>query len=248
LRWNVGAKVNMQGFISKGTYFGKDGLGGQQEKYEMLLSPEDWGLIQEESAFEFIAKSAKKYKQELGIICTGPLTNIAISWLLHNEIPNIIGGITVVGGSFSAVGVNTAFCTEFNFNADADAAALVLKWFKTITLVPIELAFEAPREEHNFPDFFTNETTLKGRFIKDIFQSIQHLVFDPVAAFAVFMPETVKGIYRLYGEVSREGPRTKGFLSLDWLRSKEHNEPNLQIINDMDWKVVAENILQSLNN
>lgn len=43
----------------------------------------------------------------------------------------MIGGLAVVGGSFSGVGVTgSSYCTEFNFNADADAAALVLKWFK----------------------------------------------------------------------------------------------------------------------
>jgi len=185
---HTGAKVNMQGFVSKSTYFGNDGLGDQQSKYEMLLTPEDWSLIQEETAFEFIVKSAKKYNQELGIICTGPLTNIAIAWLLKNELPSTIGGLTVIGGSFSGVGVNTAFCTEFNFNADADAAALVLKWFKNITLVPVELVFEAPQEQFNFPLFFNNDTTQKGKFIKDIFQSIKHVVYDPVAAFAMLVP------------------------------------------------------------
>lgn len=80
----------------------------------------------------------------------------------------------------------------------------------------------------------------------DIFQSIQHMVFDPVAVFAMMMPESVACVYRLYGEVMREGPRTKGFLSLDWLRTKENNEPNLQIVCDMDWKLVSTTILESL--
>lgn len=74
----------MQGFISKSTYFGSDGLGNQQGKYELMLSPDDWDLIQDDSAFDFISKSAKKYGKELGIICTGPLTNIAIAWMLNN--------------------------------------------------------------------------------------------------------------------------------------------------------------------
>jgi hypothetical protein len=53
----------MQGFNAKGTYFGDDGLGNHQSKYEMMLTPEDWSLIQEESAFDFISKSANKYKK-----------------------------------------------------------------------------------------------------------------------------------------------------------------------------------------
>lgn len=243
---NSGAKVNLQGFISKSVYFGQDGLGNQQAKYEELITPDYWELIQEESAFEFISRSAKRYREQLGIICTGPLTNIAISWMLNNELPSQIGEITAVGGSYTGVGVNTAYCTEFNFNADADAAALVLKWFRNITLVPLELAFETPQTEGGFAQFFTSEATEKARFIKDIFQNIKHLVFDPVAAFAVFMPKTVLGVYRVYGEVNREGSRTKGFLSIDWLRTKEKNEPNLQIINRMDWKVIADVIRESV--
>jgi inosine-uridine nucleoside N-ribohydrolase len=142
----------------------------------------------------------------------------------------LIGGLTVIGGSFSGVGINTAFSTEFNFNADADAAALVIKHFKNITIVPIEMAFETLIDKNELNRFFTNDTSNKGRFIKDLCQNIGHMVFDPLAAFAMMMPESVLKVYRIYGEVMREGPRTKGFLSLAWLKSKEINEPNLQVI------------------
>lgn len=111
-----------------------------------MLGPDDWALVQEESAYDFISKSANKYKSALGMIFTAPLTNLAIAYLTNNEIPNLIGGLAIMGGSYSGVGMNHAFSAEFNFHGDVDAAYLVLKNFKNVTLIPIELAFEAPNE------------------------------------------------------------------------------------------------------
>jgi inosine-uridine nucleoside N-ribohydrolase len=101
--------MNIQGYVAKDNYFGKDGLNNKQAKYEAMLGPDDWALVQEETAYDFISKSANKYKKNLGMIFTAPLTNLAIAYLINNEIPNLIGGLTIMGGSYSGVGMNHAF-------------------------------------------------------------------------------------------------------------------------------------------
>jgi inosine-uridine nucleoside N-ribohydrolase len=45
-----------------------------------------------------------------------------------------------MGGSYSGVGLNHMFSAEFNFHGDVDAAHLVLKNFKNIIVIPLELA------------------------------------------------------------------------------------------------------------
>ena len=98
-------------------------------------------MVQEESAYSFIISSAQKYKKELVIACAAPLTNLAVAYLLDNELPSLIAGVTIMGGSYSGIGMNEAFSAEFNFYGDVEAAAIVIKEFKQIVIIPIELAF-----------------------------------------------------------------------------------------------------------
>ena len=62
------------------------------------------------------------------------------------------------------------------------------------------------------------------------------------------MPEAVTGVYKVYGEIVREGYRTKGFLAIDWLNTKETNLPNMQIVCSMDWQLVTEVMINSIEN
>jgi len=111
-------------------------------------------LVQKESAYSFIVNSARKYGKSLVLACAAPLTNLAIAYLLDNELPNLIGGVTAMGGSYSGIGMNEAFSAEFNFFGDVEAASIIMKGFKNIVLVPIELAFEYPNQE--FKKFFAD--------------------------------------------------------------------------------------------
>lgn len=96
----------------------------------------------------------------MGIITTGPLTNIAIATLLNNDIPRLIGGLTSIGGSYSSIGLNATFSSDINFNADVDASSLVLKRFRNIALIPLEFSYEGP-EDKEIKDLFESDKTLK---------------------------------------------------------------------------------------
>ena len=60
------------------------------------------------------------------------------------------------------------------------------------------------------------------------------------------MPEAVTGVYKVYGEIIREGYRTKGFLAIDWLNTRGANQPNMQIVCSMDWQLVAQVTINSM--
>ena len=84
-------------------------------------------MVQKESAYSFIVNSARKYKKELIIAYAAPLTNLAVAYLLDNQLPSLIAGITIMGGSYSGIGMNEAFSAEFNFYGDVEAASIVMK-------------------------------------------------------------------------------------------------------------------------
>lgn len=142
-----------------------------------------------------------------------------------------------MGGNYSGIGLNHAFSAEFNFFGDVDAAYLVIRNFQNIVMIPLELALSAPT--YMYDQIFNSEKTKKSRFIKDIFLGKIPALCDPLTAFLLLAPESVTKVYRVYGEVCRDGARTKGYLAIDWLGTSDVNKPNLQIVCDMDWKFVA---------
>lgn len=79
----------------------------------------------------------------------------------------------------------------------------------------MELAFEYP--SHDFETFFANENTKIGKFITDIYKDMRYTLCDPLILFPIFYPQSITKVYHVYGEVSREGIRTRGFLALNWM-------------------------------
>ncbi len=65
-------------------YFHEDGIGGNQEQYESLLTDKDRKKIFKEKASQAIILSSKLYAKNLSILALGPLTNLANAYLIDN--------------------------------------------------------------------------------------------------------------------------------------------------------------------
>ncbi|MBR5501960.1 MAG: nucleoside hydrolase [Oscillospiraceae bacterium] len=77
------------------------------------------------AAWDFIYEKAKEYGGELEIIAVGPLTNIARALIVHDDLPQYIKRITIMGGSIERGNVTPY--AEFNFWVDAPAAKVVFQ-------------------------------------------------------------------------------------------------------------------------
>ena len=74
-----------------------------------------------------MAERSREITKELGILCFGPLTNIAIASHLGKEIKHL-GIVCISGGQHSATGnVIGKHSEEGNFSYDPESAFLVLK-------------------------------------------------------------------------------------------------------------------------
>lgn len=62
--------------------------------------------------------------EELTLVCTGPLTNLAIALNVEPALPELLRGLVIMGGAFDVPGNVTPYA-EFNIHADPDAAAQV---------------------------------------------------------------------------------------------------------------------------
>ena len=126
---------------------GKDGLyeisdfSRYFDKYENLKSMTDGyiesnnTLFSDFSPFKIIELSHKY--SPINLLCLGPLTNLALAFMIDPSLPNRIKKLVIMGGSFRARG-NLQPCVEFNFYFDPIAAKIVITNFENIIIYPWE--------------------------------------------------------------------------------------------------------------
>jgi purine nucleosidase len=110
---------------------GADGLGDVTARYPAPSRQAS------EGAAEFLLETIRRFRGELILIATGPLTNLAMAIRRDRETMRRLSGLTVMGGAIRVPG-NVGPTTEFNFAADPEAAGIVLGAGLPLTLVPLD--------------------------------------------------------------------------------------------------------------
>lgn len=120
---------------------GKDGLYeiehfiNYAENYRNLINSEETVFEHKISPYKIVELSHKY--NPISLLCLGPLTNLALAYMLDPTLPNRIGKLVIMGGSYTTRG-NIQPCVEFNFYFDPVAAKIVLKNFQNIIIYPWE--------------------------------------------------------------------------------------------------------------
>ncbi len=117
------------------SFYGKDGLGGARiERRE----GEEWWQTYPGGADELITKMARQYPNELTLIATAPLTNLALG--LQNDLEGMrkLKEVVIMGGAVRTKG-NVTPHAEFNVFVDPLAAKVVFQSGLPITLVPLDV-------------------------------------------------------------------------------------------------------------
>jgi len=212
---------------------GQDGLGGA--KIDRAEGKEWWqryaGL-----ADELITRMAHQYPDEMTLIATGPLTNVALAIKEDTEGMRKLKEIVIMGGAVRTSGNITPYA-EFNIFSDPYAADIVFGSELPITLVPLDVTHQVSLTSrwmeqrvapinNSFSEFAiaaTGYDLAKHRFRK---KELIHL-HDPLAVGVVIDPELVRkerlsidvetqeGQY--YGRTSetREGPEIEVCLEVN---------------------------------
>lgn len=139
---------------------GKNGIGD-------VTLPAPTTALSSQTAVDFIIESAHKYADDLVIVPTGPLTNLAEAYQKDPEIENLIGNITLMGGALVVPGNVTPY-TEANINQDPEAADYVFKHAKHLVMVGLDVTLQTlltKKETQVWRDLGTE----KGRVFADIF-------------------------------------------------------------------------------
>jgi inosine-uridine nucleoside N-ribohydrolase len=112
---------------------GRFGLGDTQPQVPDLHN-------RRESA-KLLVDTVREFPGEVRLLTLGPLTNVAMAFELDPELPMLINGLVILGGSFHSGGDVTA-AAEFNIWADPLAARTVLQSHAGKTLVPLDVSYQ----------------------------------------------------------------------------------------------------------
>lgn len=183
---------------------GNDGLGSVPElinmKYDHIpLAPGNASL----KMIELI----NKYPNKINLLMIGPLTNLAVAYMLCPEILNLLKSFYSMGGAINFNG-NINPGAEFNFAYDYIATKVIIPRANKLTIVPWE-----PIEEHIFKldDFISVKEvvtksekqfcTQKTFFVEKLFEkrmlSIDEgfMMCDLYAAMCIFHPKLVESCF-----------------------------------------------------
>lgn len=127
---------------------GKDGIG------ELYLDNSK-RKAQEKKGVDFLIEAAKKYKEELVIVATGPMTNLAAAIKKDEAFKEFGGKIVIMGGAVTVPG-NCGPFSEANMSQDAEAAAILFDSGLDITMVGLDVTLRT---------LFTKEQTKIWRAI-----------------------------------------------------------------------------------
>ncbi|MDY6820295.1 MAG: nucleoside hydrolase [Deferribacterota bacterium] len=101
------------------------------------------------SAPHYIIKCAKELKEELTIITLGPLTNIAISYVLDPYSMGSINKIVSMGGAIYSKGNYNGYA-EFNVGYDPNAFYIILKSGIPLELVSLDITRKISLSSEDF--------------------------------------------------------------------------------------------------
>jgi purine nucleosidase len=110
---------------------GKDGQGNVGDA-RFVATPTD------ASAAEQIVVAARSRPGEIELVATGPLTNLALALGLCPKLPQLVRGVTIMGGAALAPG-NVTAVAEANIWCDPEAAHAVFAADWLLTVVPLDV-------------------------------------------------------------------------------------------------------------
>ncbi len=175
------------------------------------------------------------------LVTLGPLTNLALALALRPDLPKYVARLIVMGGTSEARG-NASAVAEFNFFADPEAAARVLRaGFQEVWLLPWEtsLRYPIPWSEFEAMLFPENPRTQFARYITGYLRErlqalgMRGLVLpDFLAMLVALHPECVRESLPVQANVEIEGPIGRGLLAISWYQTLA--EPNLNLVTHLD--------------
>lgn len=208
---------------------GEDGLGGP-------LIPEAITPVKKEHAVNFIIRTLRESDEEIILVPTGPLTNIAQVLIQAPDIKEKIDRIVIMGGAIYDPG-NVTSAAEYNIFVDPEAAKVVIQSGCEIYLNTLDISMKAVFLEKDIEELREqgDKISVIVSELLDFFAEthIKHFGFKacPVhdaLCIATLLDDNMIEYEHTYVDVSTHDPLTRGETVAD-LWSITGNEPNCHI-------------------
>ncbi|MEG0005750.1 nucleoside hydrolase [Clostridium sp.] len=205
------------------------------------------------SAIDFIIESAYKYENELVVVATGPMTNIASAIKKDPTITKKINQIVLMGGALTVPGNVNQFA-EANIFQDPEACKYLFESDANVVMVGLDVTNPTVLKYEDTAKWRELGTTsgiifadMVDYYIDIYLELLPHLngcaLHDPSAVVAAMNPELFT-MLPIYMTVETEGP-SRGRTIGDPNRVHEKN-PNVKVCIGADKEAVVSTICSTL--
>ncbi|XP_042261124.1 inosine-uridine preferring nucleoside hydrolase-like [Thunnus albacares] len=229
------AEPLLAGKLHAGDFHGKDGMGDVPDADAPGLE-----LLQKEKAVQAMIKIISENPEEVSLVATAPLTNLALAVKLEPSLPKKLKALYIMGGNTESRG-NTTVCGEFNFLADPEAAHIVLDCYTCPTYIATWEFSCRNSLPWSFCETWLAQDTDKARFVEKISRHTRKMVqteryqkelvagpgfnsCDTYALAAAINDTLVTESEQVAVSVELAGTHTRGMMVLDYmgLLNKKH--------------------------
>lgn len=214
--------------------------------------PEPKIELSELHAVDLIAKLLAESTEQVVLVATGPLTNVALFLKMYPNLKHKISEIVFMGGS-AGRGNRTPYA-EFNIWMDPEAADVVLRSGLPLTMCGLDVTHQALVTREVFSDLEGMGTELAGTIIgllkffaktyDEVFEMPDPPLHDPVAI-ALLIDRAVVKSRHVNVQVELNGVLTRGATVVDIhqrLGEKANCEVALELDREKFWSMMLEAI------
>ena len=190
--------------VTAGEVHGADGLGNATTVYP----PPRRGPCDQDATeliLSTIASTSAAEREQLTLVATGPLTNLARALEADPATFRLLGRLVVMGGAVRTAG-NTGPAAEFNFFCDPEAARAVFQAGLQVTLVPLDVSERAvlPRaslralsqqRDSSVFQFVREFTVLWFDYHREVAGLDGGYLHDPLAVAAAALPDLLRTVH-----------------------------------------------------
>ncbi len=225
----AGADRPISGELREATHWhGADGLGGADLPAPTRSAATD--------GVSFLIESILGSPGEITLVCTAPLTNLALAVQREPRIVDDVRDIVLMGGAAMVPG-NVAPTAEFNIYADPLAAAVVFSQAWPVTMVGLDVTMQVnfTREDRESVGdsrvaVLVREVT---RHLFDVREMTQMALHDPLALLIAAHPDLATTVQKDV-EVETDGKYTLGQTVVDQRRSAPPPKLRTRVCTDVD--------------